>query len=206
MVPTPDIPRVSDTRTRGVDNRLCRSVDNGPCRPVVCSERGSALAGDGTSSAVIYFLGQAMFAVIRTGGKQYRVSENAHIQVERLAGSPGDTVTFDDVLMLGGSGGESPVLGGTALGSAAVFAEVLAQIRDDKVLIFKKKRRKNHRRMRGHRQNLTVLRITGISPSGEMPAAAAAETAPAASEEFEAPAPDDGEASAPLAGEGEAKE
>ena len=139
-----------------------------------------------------------MFAVIRTGGKQYRVSENACIEVERLAGSPGDTLTFDDVLMVGGSGSETPVVDKTALGTAAVFAELLAQIRDDKVLVFKKKRRKNYRRMRGHRQNLTVLRITGISPSGEKPAAAldgAPEgIAPEGIDEHEAPAPGEGEA------------
>jgi large subunit ribosomal protein L21 len=113
-----------------------------------------------------------MFAVIRTGGKQYRVSENACIEVERLAGSPGDTLTFDDVLMVGGSGGEPAALDATALKTAAVYAELLAQTRGDKVLIFKKKRRKNHRRMRGHRQDLTLLRITGISSSGARPAAA----------------------------------
>ncbi len=141
-----------------------------------------------------------MFAVIRTGGKQYRVSENAHIEVERLAGSPGDTVTFDDVLMVGGAGGEAPVLGKTALGSAAVFAELVAQTRGEKVLIFKKKRRKNYRRMRGHRQDLTVVRITGISPSGEVPAAA--ETSAAAPPE--APAPADETVLVP--GEGEGKE
>ena len=113
-----------------------------------------------------------MFAVIRTGGKQYRVSENSCIEVERLAGSPGDTLTFDDVLMMGGSGDERCAVGTKTLEKAAVFAELMAQTRGDKVLVFKKKRRKNHRRMRGHRQDLTLLRITGISPSGERPAAA----------------------------------
>ena len=112
-----------------------------------------------------------MFAVIRTGGKQYRVSENACIEVERLAGSPGDTLTFDDVLMLGGAGGEPAAVDAAALKTATVFAELLAQTRGDKVLVFKKKRRKNYRRMRGHRQDLTLLRITGISSSGEKPAA-----------------------------------
>ena len=128
-----------------------------------------------------------MFAVIRTGGKQYRVSENTCIEVERLAGSPGDTLTFDDVLMVGGSGGEPAAVGATALKKAAVFAELLAQTRGDKVLVFKKKRRKNYRRMRGHRQDLTLLRITGISSSGEKPAATASSAA------------DDREQEAPLA-------
>jgi large subunit ribosomal protein L21 len=127
--------------------------------------------------------------VIRTGGKQYRVSENACIEVERLAGSPGDMLTFDDVLMLGGSGGEPAAVGATALKTATVFAELLAQTRGDKVLIFKKKRRKNHRRMRGHRQDLTLLRITGISSSGERPAAAAAETGAVEDDEQQAPLP-----------------
>jgi large subunit ribosomal protein L21 len=127
-----------------------------------------------------------MFAVIRTGGKQYRVTENACIEVERLAGSPGDTLTFDDVLMLGGSGGEPAAVGATALKTATVFAELLAQTRGDKVLIFKKKRRKNYRRMRGHRQDLTLLPITEISASVEKPAAA------------ESSAADGGEQAAPL--------
>lgn len=143
-----------------------------------------------------------MFAVIRTGGKQYRVSENSRIEVERLAGSPGDTVTFDEVLMVGGSAGEAPVVGKTALGTAAVFAELVAQTRGDKVLIFKKKRRKNYRRMRGHRQDLTLVRITGISPSGERPVAAS----PAADEQPEAPASHEDAAIAPVAGEDEGKE
>ena len=155
-----------------------------------------------------------MFAVIRTGGKQYRVSENACIEVERLAGSPGDTLTFDDVLMLGGSGSEPAAVGTTALKTATVFAELLAQTRGDKVLIFKKKRRKNHRRMRGHRQDLTLLRITGISASGEMPAAAAAESSTAGNDEQQAPLPVESglaetETNAPRPGEGteaEAKE
>lgn len=135
--------------------------------------------------------GQAMFAVIRTGGKQYRVSENSSVQVERLSGDPGDVVTFDQVLMVGGDGGP-PLVGAPVVEEAAVFAEVVAQTRGDKVLVFKKKRRKNHRRLRGHRQDLTLLRITGISASGERPAVAAAEAA-----EEEAPvaaesaAPDD---------------
>jgi large subunit ribosomal protein L21 len=150
-----------------------------------------------------------MFAVIRTGGKQYRVSENACIEVERLAGSPGDTLTFDDILMLGGSGGESSAVGAKMLGTATVFAELLAQTRGDKVLIFKKKRRKNYRRMRGHRQDLTLLRITGISSSGEMPAAAAAESSAVDSGQQGALLPVESERNAPAPGEGieaEAKE
>ncbi|MGF1639397.1 MAG: 50S ribosomal protein L21 [Rhodospirillales bacterium] len=110
-----------------------------------------------------------MFAVIRTGGKQYRVAENDRITVEKLPGEPGSRITLSDVLMIGGDG--SPPTVGTGLGSAAVFAEVVSQGLGDKVLVFKKKRRKNHRRLKGHRQQLTVLRIEGISPTGEPPAA-----------------------------------
>ena len=98
-----------------------------------------------------------MFAVIRTGGKQYRVAKDDLITVEKLAGEPGATVTFDSVLMAGeGSDAKSGPSG------AAVTAEVVEHIRADKVIIFKKKRRHNYRRKNGHRQPLTVLRVTGI--------------------------------------------
>jgi large subunit ribosomal protein L21 len=98
-----------------------------------------------------------MFAVIRTGGKQYRVAKDDLITVEKLAGDPGATVTFDSVLMTGeGSDAKSGPSG------AAVTAEVVEHIRADKVIIFKKKRRHNYRRKNGHRQPLTVLRVTGI--------------------------------------------
>jgi large subunit ribosomal protein L21 len=98
-----------------------------------------------------------MFAVIRTGGKQYKVAKDDVITVEKLAGDPGATVTFDSVLMAG-EGGNAKI--GPA--GAAVTAEVVEQIRSDKVIIFKKKRRHNYRRKNGHRQSLTVLRVTGI--------------------------------------------
>jgi large subunit ribosomal protein L21 len=100
-----------------------------------------------------------MFAVIRTGGKQYKVAKDDLITVEKLAGDPGATVTFDSasVLMIGeGSDAKNGPAG------AAVTAEVVEHIRDDKVIIFKKKRRHNYRRKNGHRQPLTVLRVTGI--------------------------------------------
>lgn len=97
-----------------------------------------------------------MFAVIRTGGKQYRVAKDDLITVEKLAGDPGATVTFDSVLMVG-EGAEAKSAAG-----AAVTAEVVEQVRTDKVLVFKKKRRHNYRRKNGHRQALTVLRVTGI--------------------------------------------
>jgi large subunit ribosomal protein L21 len=103
-----------------------------------------------------------MYAVIRTGGKQYRVAKDDVIEVERLAGEPGASVTLGEVLMLGGEGAQLRA-GKPLLAGAAVTAEVVAQSQADKVIIFKKKRRHNYRRKRGHRQNLTVLRITGIS-------------------------------------------
>ena len=103
-----------------------------------------------------------MFAVIKTGGKQYRVSKDDVIAVEKLAGSPGDLVAVGDVLMLGEAGAE-PTVGTPKVDKAAVFAEVLEQTRGEKVLVFKKQRRQNHRRKNGHRQDLTILRITDIA-------------------------------------------
>ncbi|HXP32297.1 MAG TPA: 50S ribosomal protein L21 [Stellaceae bacterium] len=97
-----------------------------------------------------------MFAIIRTGGKQYRVAKDDVISVERLAGEPGSTVSLGDVLMVGDKAGAPTVAG------ASVTATVVEHKRADKVLIFKKRRRHNYRRKNGHRQDLTVLRITGI--------------------------------------------
>jgi len=101
------------------------------------------------------------FAVIRTGGKQYRVTPNAVLTVEKLEAEPGGTVTFHDVLALGGDGGLT--LGAPTVPGASVTATVLEQTRGDKVLILKKRRRKNSRRKKGHRQHLTVLRIAEIT-------------------------------------------
>lgn len=102
-----------------------------------------------------------MYAVIRTGGKQYRVAKDDVIFVEKLAAEPGASVTLDEVLMVGDEGKQAKA-GVPLISGASVTAEVLEQKLDDKVLIFKKKRRHNYRRKRGHRQALTVLRITGI--------------------------------------------
>ncbi len=99
-----------------------------------------------------------MFAVIRTGGKQYKVAKDDIITVEKLAGEKGATVTLDDVLMVGeGASAKTKAAG------AQVTAEVVEQIRADKVLVFKKRRRHNYRRKNGHRQALTVLKVTGIT-------------------------------------------
>jgi large subunit ribosomal protein L21 len=106
-----------------------------------------------------------MFAVIRTGGKQYRVSLNAVLKVEKLAAEPGGTVTFTDVLAVGGEG--NLILGSPTVADASVTATVIAQDRLGKVIIFKKRRRQNSRRRNGHRQHVTVLRVAGINTAGQ---------------------------------------
>ncbi len=111
-----------------------------------------------------------MFAVIRTGGKQYRVSPNAVLKVEKLDAEPGGTVTFTDVLAVGGEG--NLILGSPTVADASVTATVIAQDRLDKVIIFKKRRRQNSRRRNGHRQHVTVLRVAGINANGETYSAA----------------------------------
>ena len=101
-----------------------------------------------------------MYAVIRTGGKQYRVAKNDVIQVEKLEAEPGSSVELSDVLMVGE--GESVSVGTPVVAGASVSATVLDQAKGPKVIIFKKRRRKNSRRRNGHRQLLTVLRVTDI--------------------------------------------
>ena len=101
-----------------------------------------------------------MFAVIKTGGKQYRVVANDEIIVMTLAGEAGEKITFDDVLML--ADGDNIQLGAPMVAGAKVIGEIVAQARGPKVIAFKKRRRKNSKRKRGHRQDLTVVRITEI--------------------------------------------
>jgi large subunit ribosomal protein L21 len=101
-----------------------------------------------------------MYAVIKTGGKQYRVAPNEVIKVERLDGEVGASVTFPEVLMVGG---DSPVVGTPTVAGASVTATVLEQGKGEKIVIFKKRRRKNYRRRTGHRQMLTVVRIADIA-------------------------------------------
>jgi large subunit ribosomal protein L21 len=108
---------------------------------------------------------RAMFAVIRTGGKQYRVTPNAVLKVEKLAAEPGATITFTDVLALGSNG--ELTLGAPTVAGASVTATVIAQDRLDKITVFKKRRRKNSRRRNGHRQHVTVLRIAGFAQNGQ---------------------------------------
>ena len=102
-----------------------------------------------------------MFAVIKTGGKQYKVAAEDTITVMTLAGEPGDKVTFDTVLML--VDGEATTVGAPQVAGATVSAEIVEQARSPKVIAFKKRRRKNSKRKRGHRQDLTIVRITGIA-------------------------------------------
>jgi large subunit ribosomal protein L21 len=101
-----------------------------------------------------------MFAVIRTGGKQYKVAKDDVISVERLAAEPGTTLELTDVLMIGD--GANVATGVPLLDGASVSATVVEQTRADKIIVFKKKRRHNYRRKKGHRQHQTVLRITEI--------------------------------------------
>ncbi len=101
-----------------------------------------------------------MFAVIRTGGKQYRVTQDAVLKVEKLEADEGATVTFTDVLAMGENG--NLTLGAPVISGASVTATVLHQTRGEKIIIFKKRRRQNSRRKNGHRQHVTVLRVTGI--------------------------------------------
>lgn len=107
-----------------------------------------------------------MFAVIKTGGKQYRVAPDDVIKVDRLAGERGEIVEFGEVLVLGG---DDVQVGLPTVAGAAVAGEVVQQSRGPKVIAFKKRRRKNSRRKRGHRQDFTVIRITEILTEGKRP-------------------------------------
>ncbi len=135
-----------------------------------------------------------MFAVVRTGGKQYRVAAGDKIVVEKLAGEAGDTITLGEVL-LAGEGGDLRSTDGLT-----VSAEIIAQAKADKVIVFKKRRRHNYRRKKGHRQQHTILRITAIGgeQAAEKPkkSAKAANEAPAAEAATPAAAPAAPEASA----------
>ncbi len=101
-----------------------------------------------------------MYAVIKTGGKQYRVAEGQSLRVEKLLGQPGDSVTFNEVLLLGG---DAPKIGQPSVPGAKVEAQIVSHDRDKKIIIFKFRRRKNYRRKQGHRQPYTTLKITSIA-------------------------------------------
>jgi large subunit ribosomal protein L21 len=135
-----------------------------------------------------------MFAVIKTGGKQYRVAAEDKLKVEKVAGEPGDIIQFGEVLVVGG---EAVTLGNPTVAGASVAAEVVSQARGPKVIAFKKRRRKNSRRKRGHRQEFTLIRISEILLDGAKPTKAAqpkrekkpVEAAPAGDDDAAAEAP-----------------
>jgi large subunit ribosomal protein L21 len=112
-----------------------------------------------------------MFAVIKTGGKQYRVAAEDVIRVDRVNGQPGEIVEFGEVLVVGGN---APQLGTPTVAGATVAGEVLQHTRGDKVIAFKKRRRKNSRRKRGYRHEFSVIRITEILTDGAKPSKTAA--------------------------------
>jgi large subunit ribosomal protein L21 len=124
-----------------------------------------------------------MFAVFKTGGKQYRVAAEDVLKVDKIKGEAGEVVEFGEVLVVGG---DSVTVGVPTVAGATVAAEVVEQGREPKIIAFKKRRRKNSRRKRGHRQEFTLLRITEILTDGKKPSKTArprAETAPAAAVE-----------------------
>jgi large subunit ribosomal protein L21 len=130
-----------------------------------------------------------MFAVFKTGGKQYRVAAEDVLKVDKVKGEPGEIVEFGEVLVVGG---DSVILGAPIVAGATVAAEVLDQARGPKIIAFKKRRRKNSRRKRGHRQEFTLLRITEILTDGKK----ANKTAPPRPKRAPAPVPEASDASA----------
>ena len=108
---------------------------------------------------------EAMYALVRTGGKQYRVAKDDTILVERIAADEGAEVILDDIVMLGN--GDKVTIGTPRVEGAAVSATVVSQTRGPKIIIFRRKRRKNHRRTQGHRQDLTLLKINAIAEDGK---------------------------------------
>jgi large subunit ribosomal protein L21 len=115
---------------------------------------------------------KTMFAVIKTGGKQYRVAADDKLEVEKIAGEPGEIIQFGEVLAVGG---DTVTVGTPLVAGASVAAEVLARTRGPKVIAFKKRRRKNSRRKRGHRQEYTLVQITEILTDGAKPTGRKAE-------------------------------
>lgn len=128
-----------------------------------------------------------MFAVIKTGGKQYKVAAEDILRIEKLDGVAGDTITFDNVLMVGS--GADVTIGAPLVAGATVVGELVEQARGRKIKVFKKKRRQKYRRTAGHRQDLTIVRVTDILTGGKKPAAkkAAAKTEAAAPKAEAAP-------------------
>ena len=126
-----------------------------------------------------------MYALVRTGGKQYRVAKDDTILVERIAADEGAEVILDDVVMLGD--GDKVTIGTPRVEGAAVSATVVSQTRGPKIIIFRRKRRKNHRRTQGHRQDLTLLKINAIAEDGKSLKPKAAPAKKAAAKEEAAP-------------------
>jgi len=126
-----------------------------------------------------------MYALVRTGGKQYRVAKDDTILVERIAADEGAEVILDDVVMLGD--GDTVTIGTPRVEGAAVTATVVSQTRGPKIIIFRRKRRKNHRRTQGHRQDLTLLKINAIAEDGKSLKPKAAPAKKAAAKEDAAP-------------------
>ncbi|MDZ5451617.1 MULTISPECIES: 50S ribosomal protein L21 [Labrys] len=122
-----------------------------------------------------------MFAVIKTGGKQYRVNQNDVLRVEKLDAKVGEVIVFPEILAVGGDAGLT--FGTPTVAGASVAAEVVEHDRDDKVIAFKKRRRQNSKRKRGHRQHQTVVRIAEILTGGAKPSKAAAKPAKVAKDE-----------------------
>lgn len=108
-----------------------------------------------------------MYAVVKTGGKQYRVAKDDVLKIERLPGDEGDIITLEEVLMIGN--GAAVTVGAPLIAGASVAAEIVEQARGPKIVIFKKRRRQNYRRKKGHRQLLTIVKITDILTDGAKP-------------------------------------
>jgi large subunit ribosomal protein L21 len=142
-----------------------------------------------------------MFAVIKTGGKQYRVAAEDKIRIDGIDREPGDIVEFGEVLMLGG---DSPQVGAPTIAGAMVAGEVLQHTRGEKVIAFKKRRRKNSRRKRGYRHDFTVIRITEILTDGQKPSKVAKPRPEPKPKKAETTAPAEGEAEAKAAPQGKA--
>ncbi len=143
-----------------------------------------------------------MFAVIKTGGKQYRVAAQDMLKVDRLKGEPGEIVQFGEVLLVGG---DSVTLGKPTITGASVAAEVLEQGRGPKIIAFKKRRRKNSRRKRGFRPEFTLVRITEILTDGAAPTMTASVRRPNRKPEPVEAAPEDADAATAAAPKGKGK-
>jgi large subunit ribosomal protein L21 len=139
-----------------------------------------------------------MFAVIKAGGRQVRVAANDIIEIDRVSGDVGDQIAFEEVLMLGGP--EGAKVGDPMVAGATVAGEITEHRRGEKVIAFKKRRRKNSRRKRGHRQHYTLVRITDILTDGQKPAAKKAAPKKAAAKPAEAPAEAPAASAAPAEG------